>query len=121
MKHVTALLIKFVMSTAILYLILGFRFAVPFTAVALTGLAVTLIGYLGDILLMPRIGNTLATLGDLVLSFIVIWSMVTLYHTDDLIFPAFQASALSAAGIAIGEWFFHKYLFRVFNDGARES
>lgn len=119
MKHVKALVIKFLMIAAVLVVILTLFFDVPFMDSIWTGLVVTVLGYIiGDLLLFrlspDRMGITkrdiLATIGDLVISFLAIWYML-IALTDansNLALGAF----LSALVIAGGEWFFHKYLER---------
>ncbi|WP_231373235.1 MULTISPECIES: DUF2512 family protein [Bacillaceae] len=54
--------------------------------------------------------NIIATISDAVLSFLVIWLMGKELFTDDS--DVLIASILSAVIIAVGAWFFHKYLDR---------
>ncbi|MHC0039115.1 YndM family protein [Pseudoneobacillus sp. C159] len=108
MKHVKALLIKFVATLAILYIILGVFNDVAFRNVFLISLVVTLAAYLiGDMFILPRTNNIVATLVDFGLAFLVIWWMANnLTYGDDMMGEAFT----SALALGVFELFFHRYL-----------
>ena len=129
MNHVKALIIKFVMIAAVLLIILTGIYDVEFGDTLLISLVLTLVAYvLGDLLIFRKTGdrsnnnrandnnsdqkkrNTIATVGDIVTAFLVIWLMgeALLADTQDLM----QAAIISALVIGAGEWFFHKYLDR---------
>lgn len=109
MKHLTALLIKFIMVFIVLYVILGLIFGVSFGNVLLMSLFLVIIAYLlGDLGVLPMGGNLIATVADFGLAFLVIW-LISVYVLGISI-PLISGILSSAILIALGEWFFHKYL-----------
>ena len=89
----------------------------------LISLILTFLAYvLGDLMIFRKAGNdhdrnsdhvkrnTIATISDFVLSFLVIWLVGKSLFTDDS--DVLKAAMISALIIAVGEWFFHKYLDR---------
>ncbi|KKB33518.1 DUF2512 family protein [Bacillus thermotolerans] len=117
MEHVKAIIIKFVMIAAVLGIILSGIFDGALSDTLWISAALTLLAYvLGDLLIFRSVGdsleytkrNTIATLSDIVLSFLVIYFMGNSLFVgmDNL----FSAALLSAIMIGVGEWFFHKYL-----------
>ncbi|WP_238881695.1 DUF2512 family protein [Clostridium sp. YIM B02551] len=108
MKHVTALIIKFVMVAIVLEIILSLLTNLTFTETLYIAAAVTIIAYiLGDLIILPASNNIVATISDVVLSLVVIylfdfiWSGKGISITDALI---------AAVVIGVGEWIFHKYV-----------
>ncbi|MGN7177027.1 hypothetical protein BK139_10400 [Paenibacillus sp. FSL R5-0490] len=128
MEHIKAILIKFVMITAVLGIILTGIFDISFTETLIISFILTLGAYvIGDMMIFRMSGdetehtkrNTIATLSDIGLSFVVIWLLSELMASgkDDLAMAAF----ISALLIGAGEWFFHVYLDkRVFDYDGRE-
>jgi len=87
----------------------------------LISIILTIVAYiLGDLLVFRKTGddhernadhvkrNTIATISDAILTFLVVWLMGRELFTNDG--DVLQAAFLSAIIIAAGEWFFHKYL-----------
>lgn len=120
MNHVIAFLIKFVMVAAVLLIILTWIFDVSFVDTLIISLALTAIAYLmGDLMIFLNAGkpedqktrNTIATICDFVLAFLVIWYIGHLLTdtTAEMVTPAL----LSAVVLAAGEWFFHLYMDQV--------
>lgn len=128
MEHIKAILIKFVMITAVLGIILTGIFDISFTETLIISFILTLGAYvIGDMMIFRMSGdetehtkrNTIATLSDIGLSFVVIWLLSELMASgkDNLAMAAF----ISALLIGAGEWFFHVYLDkRVFDYDGRE-
>lgn len=128
MDHLKALLIKFVMIAVVLGIVISGIFAGEFEDTLLISVVLTIVAYtIGDLLIFRKADNdnnrhadhnkrnTMATIADAVLAFLVIWFMGKNLFTDDN--EVLMASLISALIIAIGEWFFHKYLDRhVFNE-----
>lgn len=119
MNHLKALVIKFLMIAVVLLIILTGIFDVEFGDTLLISLVLTLVAYvLGDLMVFRKAGdrsdqtkrNAIATVGDIVVAFLVIWLMgeALFADTQDII----MASIISALVIGAGEWFFHKYLDR---------
>jgi hypothetical protein len=76
MKHVKALAIKFVSSLVLLSLILGLLFDMAFSNIFLITLLLGVAAYLiGDLLILPRTNNTVASIADFGLAFLIIWLM----------------------------------------------
>jgi cation transport ATPase len=121
LDHVKAILIKFVMIALVLGIVLTGIFDGEFSDTLLISVVLTILAYIiGDLFIFRKAGddrdrhadhnkrNTIATISDAVLSFLVIWLMGKELFTDDS--DVLMASLLSAVIIAAGEWFFHKYL-----------
>jgi len=119
MKHLRSLAVKFLASLVLLYVILGLMYGMSFTNVFLISLVLGLASYvIGDLFLLPKTNNTIATLADFGLAFMIIWILgESLTYGESLL----MASLISAAGIALFEYFFHKYVAgNVLEDGGRE-
>lgn len=125
MKHLKALIIKFVMSALFLGIILTGIYNYDFSNSMLISLVLTVVAYaLGDLLVYRNAAddsdykkrNIIATISDLILFFLVIWIMgASLFENNSTIIQDFIVSAIV---ITIGEWFFHKYLDKhVLNTG----
>jgi|SRR5699024_3200429 len=109
MDYVKALLIKFVMCLAVLWIVLGVFYNITFGHVLTLSLIITGVSFvLGDLYLLPRFENWGATIADFFLALAIIW----LYSITfiDAIFPAVTAAALSALILSVGEIFFHRYV-----------
>lgn len=87
---------------------------------ATVSLVLTLVSYLQGDRSEQNKRNLTATLSDAVLTFIVVWGMGnSLFPTNDSIVTA---SLVSAVAVAVGEWFYHKYLDdHVFEDKHRHA
>ncbi len=109
MKHLTALLVKLGMVFIVLYVILGLFFGISLSNIFILSLFLTVIAYvLGDLGVLPRWGNLIATVSDFGLALLGIW-LVSSYILGISI-PVVTGVLTSAVLIAVGEWFFHKYL-----------
>ena len=105
------------MIAVVLGLVLSAGFDYPFGDTMLISLILTILPYvLGDLFIFRKTGdswaqtkrNTIATISDGILAFLVIWIMseqLVPTNTDIVL-----ASLISTLLIAVGEWFFHKYL-----------
>lgn len=107
MKYIKAFLIKFIISTAILWVILGIFSDTSFNAILTTSLILTAISFIGDIFILPNIGSFTAITADFALAFVTIWII-----GEYLFYDAFGgiAAFFSAVMIAIGEIFYHRYI-----------
>jgi hypothetical protein len=109
MEHIKALAVKFVISVLILFIILGAFYQFAFGDILVISIAMVGIAYvIGDMLVLAKFGNIVATIGDFGLSFVTIYFMGSQLFRIDA--PIFVASLITALLIAGGEWFFHKYL-----------
>ncbi|MDQ0154096.1 YndM family protein [Robertmurraya andreesenii] len=121
MGHFKAMAIKFLATLAILYFILGLYYGMTFGNVFLITLILGVVSYfVGDLGILPRTNNFVATLADLGLSLAVIWVMISLLTASK---TAFTMALFSAIGVAVCEYFFHNYMFNFTNNGRnrRES
>ncbi|WP_053366364.1 DUF2512 family protein [Bacillus sp. FJAT-27245] len=106
-NHAKALAIKVGMVLAVMWIVLTLIFNVSFLDATLLGIILTLLAYFtGDMFVLPRMGNVAATVGDFVLSLVVLWGGLHILGYNDSLAEAFVASLVLAAG----EWFYHKWL-----------
>lgn len=116
MKYIEAFVIKFAMVFAVLFLIFGLVYGTEVMEIFLIGLVVSVVGFIGYLIIYPRTSNKVATGGDLVLVFVLAW-LLAIVWIENPDFSLVMASIYSAIIIAAGEWFFHIYLSkRVFKD-----
>lgn len=110
LEHFRAIGIKFLGSLALLYIILGVMYDMSFTNVLLISLILSIASYvIGDLFLLSKTNNTIATLADFGLAFMIIWIVgESLTYGESLLLP----SLIAAAGVAVTEYFFHKYVSR---------
>ncbi|MBM7552003.1 DUF2512 family protein [Thalassobacillus pellis] len=112
MDHLKALTIKGVMTFAVLLVILGFVFNVSLIDVLILTAVVGGLSYpIGDLNIFPKTGNSMATITDFVLVFAVVfgYGLALTNHMVSLV----QAGILTAAVLALGEWFFHKHIAKL--------
>lgn len=111
MQHVKAFLIKWVMITAVLWIVLTGFFGVSFINMFAIGIIVTGASYLtGDLLILPKSQNWVASIADFVLAFAIIWLLGSMLFAPNV--PLGTAAFISALIIAIGEMFFHGYMIK---------
>lgn len=116
MKYIEAFLIKFAMVFAVLFIILGLVYGTEIMDIFLISLVVSVIGFVEDLIIYPRTSNKIATAGDLILVFVIVW-LLAIAWIENPDFSLVMASIYSAVLIAAGEWFFHIYLSkRLFKD-----
>ena len=109
MKYVTAVIIKFVMVTFVLWVILGGLYNVSFGDILTISILLTGVGFLvGDLFILPRVNNTVATLADFGLTLLGVWVLGALLFERPI--PLGTAAFLSAVVFMVGEFFFHMYL-----------
>ncbi|WP_231584110.1 DUF2512 family protein [Domibacillus indicus] len=115
-----AIVLKFLMTAAILGVILTGICGVAFKITLLISGVLTITAYIfGDLIVFQGVGkdykryvhpaqrNAVAAVSDAIIAFFIIWLMIrTQFMSGDIL----AVSLSSAASIAAGEWFFHKYL-----------
>jgi hypothetical protein len=108
MKHTKAMAIKFISNLVLLSIILGLFYDMAFRNILLITLVLGVAAYvIGDLLILPRTNNTVATIADFGLAFLIIWLMSeNLTYGDN----HFSMSLIAALGVALFEYMFHKYL-----------
>ena len=108
MKHVTAIIIKFIMVAVVLEIVLGLLTNLTFTDIIYVSAAVTILAYIiGDLLILPASNNTVATVADAGLALFTIYMFNYLWNNRII---SFSDALIAAVVIGIGEWIFHKYL-----------
>ncbi|WP_087971958.1 YndM family protein [Oceanobacillus rekensis] len=108
MKYLGPLIIKFLMTTAVLWIVLGLFFGVTFGDIIMTSIILTVVASLGDLFILPRIGNTAASIADFALAWVVVWlAGINMYGEGIAIGTA---AFVSAIAITVGEVFLHRYL-----------
>ena len=100
-------LIKFIMTTAVIWIVLGY-YGADILDIFITSIALTVLGFVGDIFLMPRIGNMLATVGDFILAFAVVW-LIGIYLFDPTV-PVGRAAFIISILLIVGEMYLHQYI-----------
>lgn len=106
--HGKAILMKAVLTFAVLWIVLTAFYGVAFWHTTILGIALLIISYIGDMMIMPRIGNMAATIGDLLLGFVVLWAGLHLFGYTNSLGEAFLTGAI----LAVGEYFLHSWLLR---------
>ncbi len=105
MRLLMALLIKFSMIAVILEIILLLFSELSFGSILWIAIIVTVPAYLiGDILILPATNNTVATITDVILSLVTIYSFNFFWDTDDI---TFLSALIAAVVIGVCEGFFH--------------
>jgi hypothetical protein len=109
MKYLEAILIKFAMVFSVLFVILGIAYGVEVFEIFILSLIITAVGFIGDLTIYPKTSNKVATGGDFVLVFLIVW-LGGLWLINNPYFSLVMPAIYSALLIAVGEWFFHIYL-----------
>ncbi|MBO1624983.1 YndM family protein [Bacillus arachidis] len=111
MKHIVALLIKYTAISAVLLMILGIFQGVSIPRILLISLLITGTAYLtGDLFVLPRYGNMVATIADFGLSFLGIWVLTYLLTDNNFARNIVASSFWAAFLIGVIEVFFHIYM-----------
>lgn len=108
MNHLKAFAMKLLASFALLYMILGMLYNISFGNVFLITLLWGIISYLGgDLLILPRTNNTIATSVDYVFSLFTIWVLsLALTNTG----PSLMMNLTATLALTVFEYFFHKLI-----------
>lgn len=110
MKHIIALVVKYVMVASVLEIILGIFTNLSILEILIISLTITIMTYIiGDLLIFSIFNNSVAAVADAGLC----WLIIYLFNYVWPIRYISLLSALSAAVIVgIGEIFFHMYIER---------
>ncbi|RKQ29678.1 DUF2512 family protein [Oceanobacillus halophilus] len=108
MRYLFALIVKFVMLTAILWIVLGIFYGINLGDIFTISILLSVVSFVGDVFLLPRIGNVLAVIGDFALSFLVIWGLGNSLFAFEI--PVVTAAFISALFVGVGEIFYHRYM-----------
>ncbi len=107
MQYTKAFFIKLAMTIAVLWIVLGLFFDVSFGNILFIGTILTIVAFLGDVFVLPNVGNMIAAGGDLLLAFFGVWALGTILFGQNI--TVLSAAFLSALFIGIGEMFYHRY------------
>lgn len=106
--YIKAFLMKLLITTAILWVVLDLFYKVNFTDVFITSIVITVVGFISDVFLLPRIGNVLAAIGDFVLVLALIWILGSSIFDETIALGS--AAFISALVIMMGELYLHRYM-----------
>ncbi|MBM7579139.1 DUF2512 family protein [Jeotgalibacillus terrae] len=106
MNHGKSMLIKALLLFPVIWIVLtGFN-EVSFTDSTIVAVVLYVVAYIGDMLVVRNAGNTVGTIGDLLLGTLVIWFTLVLLGYNDIFGEALAAGLILTAG----EYFYHKWL-----------
>jgi hypothetical protein len=108
MRHITAIAIKLVGIFVLTLIVLTPLARVPFGSVLIIAIVNTAFLYaVGDMVVLPTLGNWGATLGDGGIAFLVTW-LAPLYTA----LPSIPVGAAFGVALLVGifEFYFHRYL-----------
>lgn len=108
MQYTKAFFIKLVLTVGVLLIVLGLFFEVSFTDSLIIGGVLTLVAFVGDMMVLPKVGNMIAAASDLVLTFLVVFGLGSYLFDDGISLTS--AALLSSLFIAAGELYYHRYL-----------
>jgi hypothetical protein len=107
MKHVKAIAIKTVVIALLSWIVLSAFGEVPHAQSLITGVLISLVIYIvGDLLVLRKIGNVVATIADMGGAFLVAWLYLGAMVEGDFL----MESLIVAVLVAVFEWFFHGWL-----------
>ena len=110
MKHISALVVKFLMTAFILEVALLLLSDLSFGRILFLSLITTIISYLiGDMVLLPATNNAVATIADMILNTIIIYLFNFILNINDI---TFIAALISGILLGVGEFYFHKIIDR---------
>jgi len=106
--YMKALLMKFVMITVVLWVVLSLIYDVSFTDVLITSVVLTAVGYVGDVFILPKIGNVWAAISDFVIAYAIIYFLGSYIYEQPIALGT--ASFISALTLMVGELWLHRYM-----------
>ncbi|MCE7792857.1 YndM family protein [Salipaludibacillus sp. CUR1] len=120
MKHVNVLFIKFAASLVIFGISLGLLFNAPFVEVVSFSLLVTIISYfLGDQIILPRLGKRNTVVVDFFLVYLIVWIFGAIFFHSYLMIG--WGSIISALLFAGSEVFVHSYIVKNIKQSVQEK
>lgn len=108
MKYLRAFGIKFIFTTVIVFSLFGIFYHTSLFTLLMLSVAVTGITYLGDVFLLPRLGNIIAPILDFMGIFVLLWFLGNTFIQTS---TSMTITSLAAAYVlAICEAIFHIYM-----------
>ncbi|KGR76868.1 DUF2512 family protein [Ureibacillus manganicus] len=108
MQYTKAFFIKLALTIGMLLIVLGLFFNISIMDSIIIGIVLTFVAFVGDMIVLPKVGNMIAATGDLLLAFLVVWGMGS-YLFDEGV-SLLSAALLSSLFIGGGELYYHRYL-----------
>ncbi|AGT32098.1 hypothetical protein M493_09165 [Geobacillus genomosp. 3] len=108
MKHIVPFIVKLAAWSVVLFSMFTI-FNAPLSLISLMTIITALVSYMiGDVFILPRVGNFTAAVLDVPLSFLLVWavSFALIAPTVNMAYAAF----FSALAIGAIETFFHLYM-----------
>ncbi|TFE00657.1 YndM family protein [Jeotgalibacillus salarius] len=110
MTHLKLFALKFIATLLVLGIILGAGFDVSFQNILWITIVLTAAAYvIGDLLILSKSNNVVATTADFIMSFAVIYFMTDALTVGD---DVFIATSISAISLTVFEYFFHQSVAR---------
>lgn len=106
--YMKSLLMKFVMITLVLWVVLGIFYDVSIPDILVTSVVLTVLGYVGDVFILPKIGNVWASISDFVLAYAVIYLLGSTIYEQPIALGS--AAFISALLLMMGELYLHRYM-----------
>ncbi|QUG43382.1 YndM family protein [Psychrobacillus sp. INOP01] len=106
--YMKAFFMKFIMITAVLWVVLSIFYDVSIPDVLITSVVLSVVGYVGDVFILPKIGNVWAAISDFVIAYLVIFFLGSYIYEQPLALGA--ASFITALLLMVGELFLHQYM-----------
>ncbi len=120
MKHLNVLLMKFVISFIVFWFSLGLLFNAPLVEIISFSLLITIFSYfVGDQIILPRIGKRNAVVIDFFLIYTIVWVFGSIFFHSYLMIG--WGSIISATLIACSEVFVHSYILKNIKPIVREK
>jgi hypothetical protein len=108
MKHLISLVIKYLMVAVVLGVVLTMLTTADLGDVLYLSVIVTLISYIvGDLVILPLTNNFVATIADAGISILTILLFNNAVLGENIYFGT---ALIASLVLAVGEWFFHKYV-----------
>lgn len=110
MKHLVAILFKFIITAIVLEILLGILTTLSFGEIIAISAVVTIFSYLiVDLIILSASNNSVASLSDAALSFVIVYLF---NYVPGYGIVTIGASLISAVVIGVFEWFFHRYMVK---------
>ncbi|MFC3883562.1 YndM family protein [Bacillus songklensis] len=120
MKHVMALIIKFVFIGTVLFSILGIFYNATIVEIFTIVILMTGVSYLvGDLFILPKLGNVAAGIGDFALTFAGVWFLS--YFFIETTLNILVASFFAAFAITAIEILFHLFMRNRVLEGSKDK
>lgn len=102
--------LKLVLNGFILSVLVYWYADIPYLSAVTASLAFMVFAWFaGDLWLLRRTNNTVATVADAVMTFAYLWAVAIIFGWE----LTFDELAVIALFVAAAEWFFHRYIFSV--------